>query len=75
MDHALANLAFLRVFLFSMIIVAVILTLILRTNADRNYRLGNKSVGRFETFLAFALTSLALVACLFLYYLDSSIPS
>lgn len=66
---------FLRVFMFTGAIAAVILVLLLRLAADRNYKLGNKSIARFETFLSFLMVFAALLACFFLYYLDSAIPS
>ncbi len=65
----------LRIIFFGGAIMAIILSLLLRITADNNYRLGNKPVARFETFLAFALVVSALLSCFMLYYIDKVIPS
>ncbi len=65
----------LRIFLFTGSILSIILALLLRGVSDRNYRLGNKSIARFEAFLSFFVIFVAFCACVFLYYLDSAIPS
>lgn len=65
----------LRIIFFGGAIMAIILSLLLRITADNNYRLGNKPIARFETFLAFALVTLALASCFMLYYMDKVIPS
>lgn len=70
-----AGILALRIFFFVGAIAAILISLLLRTAADRNLRLGNKSIGRFETFMAFALVILALAACFMLYYMDIVIPS
>lgn len=70
-----AGILALRIFFFVGAVVAILIVLLLRTAADQNFRLGNKTIGRFETFLAFALVALALVACFMLYYIDKVMPS
>ncbi len=70
-----AEILALRIFFFVGAVVAVLISLLLRTAADKNYCLGNKPIARFETFLAFGLIISALLACFMLYYMDVAIPS